>query len=516
MQLSLTYGNNTLDFQANGYKVEDGFYPEAATDPNAQVNERFNVFITGSTSTDITAKVRAINQVFNLAKQHPAGPDGVYINFLMDDTGTPWRARVTNGLVMWDGKLDLRWRQKRALASVLVERAPAWEGPEVLLPLTNPTNTNYTQGMVVYNPTIHIYANTISFDMTSKQIRDSANGLANIPDDATIVVSGSTNHDGTYTVTAGGHAHAGYIVVSALGSPDENAGAFVCIEGPICNYVEIAAASVDGDLPGLTRLEISNMYNSSTIASRIWIGQNWQSDPANLVHILQAEDADSVTPIPDGTCSGGGKVEATWSGTTESVIMAWDLTTALLDQLAGHYQRMLIRFASAPGANTWLRLSIYLDVTPIWSGPLVYLDPYYYLQELSSLRLPPYLLDAGTLYPLTLKLSAKHALSGSHSMYIDYMQITPLDGWRKLTAPLGYYLDYQMRLVDDGIDHYLYADGSSPAGKIGHYVGEGSPIMLQPNALQRLYFLSDNDTLGSAVQRTLVVKAYYRPRRWTV
>lgn len=516
MQLSLEYGATIIDLQADGYKLKDGFYPATPTDLTQPVSERFDVLIIADNHWELEGKIRAIGLAITQARKHRTGPNGVYLNFAMIEDVDTWRARVTNGMLTWSTRLDNNWRRNRAVASVILERAPYWDGPEAQLPLSNLIESGNTDGLTVYNPSLHRYGSTISFAESSSptpaKILDSGNGLADFKTGMTIKVLGSTSNDGTYTVESGGHA--GYMdITEALVT--EAAGDYVGIDAGICNYVDIAGADIEGELPAPVRLEITNTYNSASWAASVWIGQNVESDPENLVHILQAEDATGETPVADPSASGNASKSCTWNDTTEDVLLTWDLTTALLNQLQGNYQRILAHFTTTPGVNTWLRLKVYLDVTAIWTGPLVYLDSVQYIQELASLRLPPYLLGAGDLYPLTLELSAKHSSAGAHNVVIDYLQITPLDGWRKLVNQ-GYQLEYGARLVDDGIDDYLYGDGAAVDGKAGFYVGHGDRIQLQPGLPQRLYFLHNNAAGSAPIWRTLSIKAFYRPRKVTV
>jgi len=193
-------------------------------------------------------------------------------------------------------------------------------------------------------------------------------------------------------------------------------------------------------------------------------------------------------------------------------LLTWTLSTELLNKLAGRYVRIIGNITGSVSSSTWLRFKVKFALTTIWEGPLTLLGTIS-LQELVSMRLPPYLVGAGDLYPLDLVLSAKSSVS--HSFELDFLQLTPLDGWRKLTHK-GYGLGYEARIVDDAIDGYLYTDGWTPAGKTGHYVGYGEPILLQPGKLQRLYFLHMPQAGSFVIYRTLSVKIYYRPRRLTV
>lgn len=281
------------------------------------------------------------------------------------------------------------------------------------------------------------------------------------------------------------------------------------------NYVEINSSAVSGELPAPLRLEITNNYNSATRANNVWIAHNVLSSPTSLAHVLEAESGTGGTTTSDATCSGGSRKDFSWSATTEQQLLIWDLSTEQLNACAGNYFRILARFLNMTYADMWIRFRVRMAVTTIWEGPQMLLAANYPIQDMGVVQLPPYMVGAGDLYPLTLVLFAQRQQSGTHSLSLDFAQMSALDGWRKL-APRGYGLGYMTRLVDDGIDGYLYADGWSPAGKTGHYVGNGERIAAWPNRTQRLYFLHDTMSSTAPIDRTLSLKMYYRPRRLTV
>jgi len=512
LKLTITYESTAIDLNDRiAYAVRDGFYPDTPASLDEPISDQVDLIIRGSSHADLAEKIRAINRAFEWARNHKTGPNGVYLNFAVDESLDAWRSRITDGELHLDAGLTRRWRGYIALASLIIERAPYWEGPETQIPLSNSLASGNTSGLTVYNPRIHRSSNTISFEAATKKILDSGNGLVDFLAGMTVEIEGSSSNDGTYTITDGGHA--GYFVVAET-VVDEAAGNYVGIDGPVCNYAEIAAAVVEGDLPAAARLEITNNYNSASRAGPIWIGHNVESDPGNFSHILEAEDASGETTTDSYSLSGNQYKKCDWSDTAETDLLTWELSTELLNQLAGRYVRIIGMFTGAIPSGLWMRFKVKFTLTTLWEGPLTLVGAGS-LQELISLRLPPYLLGAGDLYPLDLVMSAKIGSAGSHSFGLDYLQLTPLDGWRKLIQK-GYGLDYQTRVVDDAIDGYLYTDGWTPAGKTGHYVGYGEPILLYPGKLQRLYFLHMNMTSGATIYRTLSIKIFYRPRRLTV
>lgn len=276
------------------------------------------------------------------------------------------------------------------------------------------------------------------------------------------------------------------------------------------NYVEIAAEDVTGDTPGPVKLQMQNTFDSTARAAQFFVAHNVLSNPGSFDHILEGESASGGTNVTDTSCSGGAYKSVSWTGDSEIELLRWDLSTAFLNAAAGNYFRILARFLTAPSAETWLCFKIKMELTTIWEGAWIEAGSSYSLQDLDTLQLPPYLVGAGDLYPLKLSLLGKRV--GGGSLYLDFLQMSPLDGWRKL-LPKGYSLAYGALIVDDGISGYLYTYGWSPAGKTGHYSSRGQPLLLRPQTAQRLYFLHDTDSGSAPIERTLQVRAWYRPRR---
>ena len=99
---------------------------------------------------------------------------------------------------------------------------------------------------------------------------------------------------------------------------------------------------------------------------------------------------------------------------------------------------------------------------------------------------------------------------------LDFLQITPLDGWRMLECA-GYGVVENSRMIDDAMNETKYIDDGSGDNKAGILVGYGNPIHLYPGKDQRLYFLMHSHTANIAeILRTISVKLFYRPRRKTL
>lgn len=284
------------------------------------------------------------------------------------------------------------------------------------------------------------------------------------------------------------------------------------------NWVDIAAAAVTGAIPAPVELQITNSQNVTARAYNFHIAHNVLSNPSSLTHILEAENATTIssgTTTPSSDASNGYYVATTVGSGSESRYFQWTLSTALLNAAAGNRFRVLARFATDAPSGLKARLKVLFELTTLWEGQqyLMNAGTGAFFQDLGVVRLPPALVGTGNQYPLYLDLN--YEKSGGGTANLDFLAILPLDGYRKL-EPLGYGLAYNARIVDDMIEDFVYTDDWSTSGKTPHYVGFGDPIMLWPGRDQRLYFYTDKNSGGTDIAQTLSVRAYFRPRVLTI
>lgn len=443
MQLFIEYESTTLDFQANGYKVIDGFYPETPNEGAESITDQFNVLIIGSSAADLRSKLTAIRQAFEWAKRHKDDSQAAWLYFDVDDDGDAWMSKLLDGKVIYNSNLDPYWRRNRVIATVIVERMPYWDAEnEVQIPLTNGNGTNNTTGLTVYNH-----------------------------NDA------GTGHD---------------------------------------NYVDIAAADIDGDMPGPTRLEVTNSYATGKLFT-LWVGQNW-TDPDNMTHILEAEDSSGGSDISDSGCSGGYYSQYALGSGAESEMFTWSLSASYLNACKGNYYKFMARFEAGDPANVKFRIRLKYNAVTIWQSGQVSLDQSraFQIRDIATLRLPPWLVGQTSLAALSLVLTGQQSTGSSINVNLDFLQVTPVDGWRMLECA-GYGIDQNERLMDDGFNKVSYIDNGSGLAKVGDFVGYGEPIHLYPGKKQRLYFLMHSSTTDTAeIARTISTKLYHRPRRETL
>ncbi|MBK8772636.1 MAG: hypothetical protein IPM06_19725 [Rhizobiales bacterium] len=277
------------------------------------------------------------------------------------------------------------------------------------------------------------------------------------------------------------------------------------------NWVQIAAAQATGNLPAPVKLTLQNTTGSAQIYYRLFMSVNAYSDPANLVHYLQAEAASGVTPVTCATCSGGQNIDiSTVSGLTR----VWTLPTADLQRTKGRRGRILARIDGVGPVYVTPQIRDAAGTAVLWSGDEMNIGPAggqtISYQDCGVVPLPPggYGASWGA---LTLALVFRGAVVAS----LDVLQLTMLDSYRYLEIAATS-VAANAYIVHDGIDELSYVIN----GAVWYPLASafGGALTLQPNTLQRIHVLH---TLSAAVDdapiaNTFSVRAYYRPRRATV
>jgi hypothetical protein len=129
---------STIDFTAPENRLLDGYFPESGSD-GKPVTEAFDVLFAGTSDADLESHIQAVELALENARQHPTGPDGVWVLYSpADGVIDPWQSRLSGGTVLHNDRLVNRWRKAKAKAQVVIERAPWWEAATaVTLNLTN-------------------------------------------------------------------------------------------------------------------------------------------------------------------------------------------------------------------------------------------------------------------------------------------------------------------------------------------------------------------------------------------
>ena len=280
------------------------------------------------------------------------------------------------------------------------------------------------------------------------------------------------------------------------------------------NWVQIASGQVSGSLPAACRVQLQSAIGAGRQFTKIFLGLNALSDPANFTHVIEGESRLSGGSVDSDSSYSNGQALffSLGSGTTPTTAtFLWTLSASLLGKTAGRPFHLLARFAGGIGSTT---------VTPevragdgvgvLWRGDAVALPSAYGgVTDLGVVPLPPggYSASYGA---LVLALT----FTGVAIRYLDFLQLTPMDSFALLEclATVG---DGES-VVYDSIERRQYVlSGSS---QLAYVAASGGEILLHPGKTQRLMVLAEN-TNGvdrGAISDAFAVRVWCRPRRTTV
>lgn len=288
------------------------------------------------------------------------------------------------------------------------------------------------------------------------------------------------------------------------------------------NYTDIFS-DVAGDLPSPAKIQIENTKNGSDETKEFFIWNNDGIYYGNFNPLLEAEDATgaTVTDHADATASGGNYSTLAWTATTETLIATWDLTAANLTYAFGKRYAILARwFGAFPYTNAYIRFKLTTtNDNVIWTGNLSLISSTRELAMLDVLRLPHHKFITGEdIQALKLKMYGFRNAAGTHSIDLDYLQLSPIareSGWlRLLSADKG--IPYQDQFIYDGTNGEVYHRINSSGRYLTEFTVYGGPLMLTPNADFRIYYNTCNEAGAALIDQTFTVKMWYRARRHVV
>lgn len=280
------------------------------------------------------------------------------------------------------------------------------------------------------------------------------------------------------------------------------------------NHVDVELGGVGGDLPAPARLELVHAETApSRTITDLWMGAYLDSVHAPPGVILEGESATTelaTSVVAASTASAGFYRRVSWLAAGEVELMAWTLSASLLGALAGRTVLPLVRFAAPfPAGDVWVQLRVQAAAgAPAHTSEWVLLKPGLGLQELPAMALPPWQLPGDTLPALlNLSLHATRGTSGSLSVDLDFIQLTPMDCWRKFTSTVP--LTYGTLLADDLPRRLCYT--ITAAGETVTHAAVGEPLIVWPGRNQRIHILHTPDPM--AIDTRMLVRLAYRPRR---
>lgn len=286
------------------------------------------------------------------------------------------------------------------------------------------------------------------------------------------------------------------------------------------NWVEIAAASILGDLETPAYIQVKNTTSARTM-DNVYIGLN-ATKPALFAPIFEAESATGGVQQPGSAdttkYSGGYYKEFTAASGVEAVAFTWTISAAQLSYAGGKWYQPIMRHVGGVGGKFRFRMDV--DGYPVWQGSQISIDDSVgAAQGLSLLRpllLPPWnLFLTSNLAPVNLIMTYQG--DAGDTIKIDYIQFTPIEQWMFVKYLYSWIANTRM-LVIDGITRQIFGCYSTGTNQNALFNTFGDFIYLKPATKQRLYFLRETMTPGAYtnIADTSTVTIYYRPRRLTI
>lgn len=277
------------------------------------------------------------------------------------------------------------------------------------------------------------------------------------------------------------------------------------------NWFKVDAGILDLKFPAVTRFQFENNFNGPDLGDFMVgtlpcaLGQ-----PQPKLN-LEAEDGSGGTIVNSSLASGGQYCQYRWSGGDWQTLTSWVLGPITVTQLAEGSVLPFLRFFNPPLSSTLqLRILVNLQGKLVFEGPVTNPMPGKGYASLDPLHLP-----LGEL-PLQsyashhqLVLQAKQTDAGEHLLEMDDLLLLPqhtFAGYHSLSG-----LSYPLKMIEDEMSGKSWSLQDGMEFKSHARIGSG--LGLQPDTPQYFWCFQTDINAQAPIDRTLLVKAWYR-RQW--
>lgn len=279
------------------------------------------------------------------------------------------------------------------------------------------------------------------------------------------------------------------------------------------NFVYIDCLNLGTDLPAPLRIEVKNSFATGTMKDLI-IGSNQHNANEGPLDnlVMEMESGTGGTPTADATCSGGQYNVITWTATSWTTLWSKALTASDLGDYRGRTVIPVLRLQTAHALTPiYLKIRLVKGSTIISEYQEVWSKPGYGYCVFTPIRIPPRE-TSYTLYPFGYTLEIQGLQTGATAtINADYLEFIPTDS-------IGQYLAVENlaqndTLIDDAFAGLNYTRTSGNVELSTHQaISKGHYLKPGLYGTYFYFFHSDNNNLA-AIDRTLSVKVFYRPRK---
>jgi hypothetical protein len=292
----------------------------------------------------------------------------------------------------------------------------------------------------------------------------------------------------------------------------------ISLTNGVNSYVVVASGiNMVGDLDYPVKLRVVNNFASANWLDELYVGLNRGATAWNDLCFLEAEAA---TPIggsstsADAGSSGGTYRTSTWTGSAETQIMDFTLSSSIAQRIRGKAVTPVLRLVGSIHSDLQARLVLRQSLTPQTQTPWVFAGSGAQLVTLAPINIPTRWLGNAAMPALVLSLHVKRPSGGSNSVGVDYLALTGKDGFKRYFS-VGVAADQNVAIVEDPYDRVMYADYSGQ--RVGSFNSVGvKDFVLRTREAAVFTFQHMADNASAAANRTLQVSATFRPRRRSI
>lgn len=280
-----------------------------------------------------------------------------------------------------------------------------------------------------------------------------------------------------------------------------------------CNYFDIAAAAIGGELATPLSLEITNAQSTYGVLSNLWIGMN-KTNPLTAKVTYEAEAAIGSTTQSASTASGGSYTSGDITVVipyAANLLLTWSLTAAQVAAFDGQFVKILIRQFASLANYARYQVRVNRDTRLLWSSEWKYPDEDFRSEwiELATVRMPPSMQGLSNQGALQLQLLGNADVNGGPVSYgFDDLMLLPLDGYQFFS----FGADVNQRLNVDNSGEQYYTSDSAGANAYPCHKVIGDPMLLEPNQAHRIHFACHWQN-SVPIAGYVIVKATYRERK---
>lgn len=285
------------------------------------------------------------------------------------------------------------------------------------------------------------------------------------------------------------------------------------------NYVFTSSTAVLGTLPSPALTRLYNASGANISMKNVYIGVNANQNPTTLQHIFQGESAIAfagLTTQADATSSGGSYMRNAYTAGS-GAYFAWLPSTTVLNAMAGNMFRVFAKFKNAPSADLFMKMGVGTYANPlyfsVWENPEVLNVSGRQLFDFGSMRIPHGNFTNDANYSTGFHIVSRPVSSGN--LDLDFVCLMPASGVRHLYQVPSLNTPNNDYVADNSRDGEAYLFNASV--KYPVFEQYGAPVLLWPQKVNYLYFLTDTSSLGASLPLTaLDVEVFYWPRRLTI